>query len=424
MISPSSGGSDYCQAALNTDDEVQRVQNRMDSGLTLVQVQLLTRHGDRAPIEYLHSPVYNDTAYWDCKIDRLSYENYENKYTTQNRLTSERFMPGREANLGNCGMGSLTQKGSNQHIKNGEKFRSMYIDTAKFLPENWDSQSVYLRSGNELRLVESAQSVLVGLYPPKELNPHEERQNVDLIDGNFDDMTPSITDVCRLGSIIEDINYDDAAYRNFTQYRVNVTDQLDDIFQVGGISLYGMSDLIRSRGCHDFDYTYGGLLSPDLIEEILQLSLYDFIFYPNNTLANRYGMGSFLWEMFNYFDEFVAKQNNYKLVYFSGHDSSVFPLLNTLKLFDGLWPPLASNVLFEYWQNNTNGEYLVEIIYNGRSITKYLADCGGGDTCSYNLFRKITKPVTVSLDEFWKECAIVPDDLMRKHKELIRQRRD
>ena len=46
---------------------------------------------------------------------------------------------------------------------NGQKFRDMYIETATLLSEDWDSQELYIRSGDELRLVESAQSILVGM---------------------------------------------------------------------------------------------------------------------------------------------------------------------------------------------------------------------------------------------------------------------
>ena len=397
-------GYDYCQASFDTQKETQRIQNRLDSGLSLVQVQILTRHGDRSPIHWFRSPVYNDTAIWNCKIDRLSYENYENRYTTQNRLTSERFMPGRQANLGNCGLGSLTQKGANQHIQNGELFRTMYVDTAKFLSEKWDDKSVYVRSGDEIRLVESAQSILVGLYPPQKDNPIEQRQNIDLIDSSFDNMKPSIIDVCPLGSDIKKGSYETPAWKNFSVYDDNVTEQLCDIFETS-VTINMINDQIKARSCHDFDVTFGGLLSQDMIDEVQQLSLYDFIFFPNRTWANRYGIGSFLGEMLGYFDQKVANRNDFKFILFSGHDNSVWPLLNSLNLFDGLWPPLASHVVFEFWTNEQH-EFFVEIIYNGRSLTSYLDGCGGVDSCPYTTFKNITRPVALNLDEFWKECSL------------------
>ena len=46
----------------------------------------------------------------------------------------------------------------------------------------------------------------------------------------------------------------------------------------------------------------------------------------------------------------------------------------------------------------------MEIIYNGRGLTKYLEGCGGGDMCEWDAFLKATKDVRVGLDEFWEEC--------------------
>ena len=55
-----------------------------------------------------------------------------------------------------------------QHIMNGEKYRSMYVTAAKLLPTEWDSRLLYIRSGDELRLIESAQ-VRVGGYSGEEM---------------------------------------------------------------------------------------------------------------------------------------------------------------------------------------------------------------------------------------------------------------
>lgn len=393
----------YCQAGLHTDTEVQRVQSRLDDGYTLLQVQVLTRHGDRAPIEYLWSPVYNDTAIWNCKIDRLSYENFDNQYHTQNRLTSERFMPGRQANKGNCGMGSLTQQGARQHVANGQKFRQMYIETAKLLPDNWDNEQVYVRSGNELRLMESAQSVLAGLWPPKENQTQEQRQGVDLIDGDFDNMTPDIIDNCPLGRKLRDMSDSTEKYQEYLTLRDNMEAELDEIFQVKGITVSHMADLIRSRGCHDFDITYGGLLNDTMIRNIKALSLFGFVYFPNHTLANRYGMGSFVQEQVQYFEDHLNGKNDFKFLLFSGHDSSVWPLLDTLGIYDGHWPPLASQVVYEMWEAK-NGTNYIEVIYNGRDLTQYIPHCGGGDLCLWDDFLHSTREIRVGLDEFWREC--------------------
>lgn len=47
------------------------------------------------------------------------------------------------------------------------------------------------------------------------------------------------------------------------------------------------------------------------------------------------------------------------------------------------------------------------MIYNGRSLTKYLPDCGGNDQCTWEQFKHSTRFEYITLDEFWRECNAI-----------------
>ena len=112
------------------------------------------------------------------------------------------------------------------------------------------------------------------------------------------------------------------AWNNYTAYHNNVTDEVEDIFGTY-VSTSGLADMIRCRKCHDYDYTFDGLLSDDLIEEILELDQFQFTFFPNDTASNRLGMGSFFGEMMDKFQLKVDGKSGPGVEPFSiysGHD--------------------------------------------------------------------------------------------------------
>lgn len=61
-------------------------------------------------------------------------------------------------------------------------------------------------------------------------------------------------------------------------------------------------------------------------------------------------------------------QSKDKLYCYSGHDTTVMPLLATLGQDVSTWPPYVSNVVFELWEGQKNGqkqEY-VKVLVNGK----------------------------------------------------------
>ncbi|KAF9271767.1 Lysophosphatidic acid phosphatase type 6 [Mortierella antarctica] len=52
---------------------------------------------------------------------------------------------------------------------------------------------------------------------------------------------------------------------------------------------------------------------------------------------------------------------------YSGHDTTLSPLLGMLDSADMRWPPYAANMLMELWKSGS-GEHFVRVIYNHKVV--------------------------------------------------------
>ena len=81
-------------------------------------------------------------------------------------------------------------------------------------------------------------------------------------------------------------------------------------------------------------------------------------------LAARLGMHPLLEEIVAGFRRTLAAEDSDVLRVFVGHDTVVAPLLSALGAYDGVWPPLASRVVFELYEGPA-----VRVLFNGRAVS-------------------------------------------------------
>ena len=63
-------------------------------------------------------------------------------------------------------------------------------------------------------------------------------------------------------------------------------------------------------------------------------------------------------------------ESKHQMYMYSGHDTTIMPLLATLGQDVSTWPPYVSNVIFEMWESHTDGkrqEY-VKVLVNGKEV--------------------------------------------------------
>lgn len=56
---------------------------------------------------------------------------------------------------------------------------------------------------------------------------------------------------------------------------------------------------------------------------------------------------------------------------FSGHDTTLLPLLTAFGAHDGHWPPYASSMVFELLYDEKDDKHLVSLSYNGRKMALF-----------------------------------------------------
>lgn len=71
----------------------------------------------------------------------------------------------RRNEAGNCYMGQLTAKGLKDVKKTGEYLRQRYVEEYKLLPSKLDLNALWIRSTDSKRTIETAYTILSGLYP-------------------------------------------------------------------------------------------------------------------------------------------------------------------------------------------------------------------------------------------------------------------
>jgi len=112
--------------------------------MRLVSVHVVIRHGDRSPLHTLPniankplncqlSPPHSDEdsalSEFSRRMERLGHRRVNGSYAGYSLHPNE----------GHCGLGSLTQIGVQQHIKNGAYLRQAYVKKHNLLDSNDDS---------------------------------------------------------------------------------------------------------------------------------------------------------------------------------------------------------------------------------------------------------------------------------------------
>ena len=107
----------------------------------------------------------------------------------------------------------------------------------------------------------------------------------------------------------------------------------------------------------------------------------------NNGMANqkspiwqritRLKMMPLLHEIYKRMEGLAENRTREKFVLYSGHDTTIEPLITTLGITDGTWPPYASRLVFETYSFNHNGHkhYLLRVLFNGEDVTARLIFC-------------------------------------------------
>ncbi|KAI9599256.1 histidine phosphatase superfamily [Syncephalis fuscata] len=382
----------YCQADYPANHTYQPLADAR-----LVHVQMLIRHGDRSPVMTI---LPNEMADWRCEdvheVNQIigTDGNHPTTGAVSQRVVIPAKKPYRNAiwSSGTCIIGQLTSKGVRQHVALGEIINSIYVNRLSYLPRHLDSttlaQRLYIRSSDVWRTKQSAASLLTGLWPMSHRNKDAKVLPLLTYPEPIETMLGHRTasECPRLMELFEEM-YRTPEWQAYLKRYQPLRTHLETVLNTANHSTYDNSfayyvDPLRARDCNNMPLPCQNnqCITKSHVAELTQSVNEEYTMslnrLPHSKEVNRLSIGYFLGELRDKLIDAInlirQGHNPRKFELFSGHDDTVHAIKGMLNAYDMLWPPYASNMLFELWQSTTNNrlgkQFYLRIIYNGRIL--------------------------------------------------------
>lgn len=389
----------YLSAVTLETERRSRIIVRDETPLELQHVQVITRHGDRTPIHKLPG----ETTEWICPNDVFSLINpypSNNQFQTLpvGRLYQLAFAHGDQLFKGNCSSGQLTEKGAKQHFDLGTQFRALYVEKLKLLSPQFNPEEVFLRSTDIVRTKLSAQSQILGLYPDDTLPENARILRMNIVEPTTEFMYPN-SNFCPILQTISSKITSSPEYIKHEHMTQPLRSQLAKTFNVTPETLGPWSGLLDSFTCLlSHNKPIPSKISHSMIDKVFEYAGWEMGALVNNTDFAKYGIGGLVAELIDNM-EYSFQHENPKFRLYSGHDTTIGPLLGALGIFDNIWPPYASNIVLELFKDVKQGDYHVLVKYNGKE--EKLPGCSKV-ICPFNEFK--TQMAKVALQNWRSDC--------------------
>ncbi|CAI2165427.1 777_t:CDS:2 [Funneliformis geosporum] len=344
------------------DDE--KLQSYYPDYLQLKLVQIIHRHGERTPVKS-RLPQFIPSVWNLCQTAKeftsriLPFDNDDVEKIDYRKIVDINSHLARSLPLsppGSCMFGQLTDIGRKSMSELGANLRFLYVDKLKFLDETLsNNKSLHLRSTNYSRTFESLQQLVVGgLYPSKHrddsliLDIHTRDMYNETLHPNFK--------CARLMKLTNQFNEaSKSLYKSELEY---LTTQLKSMVNEVAIdskpSCNGIFDTVISAKANGIPVPKE--FTDEVIDKMDHVSTGQwFNGYHESSEMRRLAMGPFLIDLR---DIILSKVNNksetkdLKFAVFSGHDSSMVPLLTMFSAFDRRWPKFNTHITLELFESN------------------------------------------------------------------------
>ena len=251
----------------------------------------------------------------------------------------------------------MTQKGYDQLFELGKSIHRLYLDSSssmEWLNDRIPNNAV-LRSTDVLRTQQSGQALFNGLFP-NQINStilHIRPRSVDnlLMDPHAH-------------SELEKIIHENESKSPFVDYLdlcKELEDQMNSILK-SNLSMHRYFDILNCRVCSKQSLPCGpkGCITQELLQRVQQVGTWAPLYYYNASreLEMKHRVGSLVSELARVFE---SDSNSIHL--YSGHDTTLSPLMGFFTDRNLPWPPYASFIILEKWQRKNKNHF--RLIYNG-----------------------------------------------------------
>jgi hypothetical protein len=168
------------------------------------------------------------------------------------------------------------------------------------------------------------------------------------------------------------------------------------------VDLSQLDDTLRARFCHKFDL-------PPMMDEADADHIMHSISALENMLYDSFhvqqlSIGSFFGDWLTN----LEMEPLPKMVLYSNHDSTLRAILSALGIFDDVWPPYASHVALELWEELVSGKKFVVMQYDGK--TRKMKEPCEEEFCLLENFQKL-------LNSYRTELCDEPSGSLNLHLE-------
>jgi len=426
-----------------------------DASIDILQVSSIIRHGQRTPYAG-NIPCWSkykakdtDTSSWDCELTTWSspprfdpsekYLLFEKKYDALSEPLGN-FLGG------TCQMGQLIVPGYEQEHINGQILRDAYfgdananetygknilfLDNDVEVPKPYASPFTFYRADDEQRTLMSGQVLLRGLFHQDlqdkdgAIELHTADYHNDVLTSN-EQLCPTLTKLREEALQSDEFQQKNSSMEAAELREILAEDLGSEGFMDGGHWFEPMDyilDCLMTTMCtdrtlpdrvDDFGSTSDG--RKGVFEQIVDFSVWSKVFHLRYNAAaySKLGMGPLWYEILGKIDPLqklnvaggssayfqkMAEQGIPRLALYSGHDSTLMPLLASMgsRVWDGDWTPYASMIIIEVYVVNTPnsmGKFVFRLLYNGNVITDRLDRCPqNSELCSLDVLFETIGP--------------------------------
>eukprot|EP01096_Ripella_sp_DP13-Kostka_P001549 TRINITY_DN1184_c0_g1_i4.p1 TRINITY_DN1184_c0_g1~~TRINITY_DN1184_c0_g1_i4.p1 ORF type:complete len:712 (+),score=328.73 TRINITY_DN1184_c0_g1_i4:48-2183(+) len=348
--------------------------------LELAMVQIITRHGIRTPTSMKKAEEFEPFA---CKHQHFSGVNYKEGESDKTNLYSKRYVSSglisEQKEI--CGLGHLTSLGVEGLQEIGQWIHERYLKTpvanllpkdltgipastsTPFLSQPFNTDQLYVRSTDTQRTIETAEILLDRIFPERDAS--KAPIVINTLPENLETMYPHGS--CQAFREARTEMLKNELFNDFLDHRLSGkhTRELASLVLPGlrlGGNWSGIHNSLSTRLLSDLNKVDQNatilLHSSALLSGMTYFQIY------KNKTAARLGIGRFVKELVEPIDNLCKdEESKFKMLFYSGHDNTVGPLLVTLGIFDGYHPPMGSVLLLETWKNRS-GKHFVRFVYN------------------------------------------------------------
>ena len=307
------------------------------------------------------------------------------------------------------GLGQLTATGMRQEYLLGKKLRARYIDQTKLLPKSYEPGTIYARASDRDRTFMSAESCLMGLYPPgcgpcvssnflmkqaalpcyiQPIPIHMVARNQDTL------MVPDNNVNCDFDQLVETNVRSTPAWK---QKEAELKPHFKAWSDATGLTITRfkqigfLGDTLYIDQIKHIPFPQG--ISKKDAEMIMEAEQWAAVaVYKNPTVGKATG-GMLLREIAHYLKEASQGKTPLKYVLYAAHDSTIMSLLSAMGAPLNAFPPYASDLNISLFSQG-NQHYYVQVTLNDKTIS---LPCSGSATCSLKEFMDLAASTNGSL---------------------------